>query len=67
METLSLGLLKKARKNKGISTKKAAEIIGKERSAINRLETGISDIKVSTLSKLLNAYGVTITDVFVKK
>ena len=51
METLSLGLLKKA----------------KERSAINRLETGISDIKVSTLSKLLNAYGVTITEVFVEK
>ena len=67
METLSLGLLKKARRGKGISTKKAAEIIGKERSAINRLETGISDIKVNTLSKLLNAYGVTITEVFVKK
>ena len=67
METLSLGLLKKARREKGISTKKAAEIIGKERSAINRLETGISDIKVNTLSKLLNAYGVTITEVFVKK
>lgn len=67
METLSLGLLKKARREKGISTKEAAEIIGKERSAINRLETGISDIKVNTLSKLLNAYGVTITEVFVKK
>ena len=67
METLSLALLKKAIRDKGMSTTEAAAVIGKEKSAINRLETGVCDIKVSTLSKLLDAYGVTITDVFVKK
>ena len=67
MEILSLGLLKKARRDKGMSTIDAAAVIGKEKSAINRLETGVCDIRVSTLSKLLDAYRVSVTDVFVKK
>ena len=66
MEKLSLGLLKQARRRKNISTNEAATLVGKDRSFIWRIENAITDIKVGTLTKLLNAYGVSVGDVFVR-
>ena len=67
METLSLGLLKKSRRDKKMSTTEAAAVIGKEKSAICRIEVGKNDIKVGTLTKLLDAYGVSVIDVFIRQ
>ena len=65
MEQLSLGLLKQARRKQNLSVDEAAALVGKERSFIWRIENAITDIKVSTLTKLLHAYGVSVVDVFV--
>ena len=66
MEQLSLGLLKQARRKLNISTDKAAALVDRDRSYIWRVENAITDIKVGTLLKLLNAYGASVVDVFVK-
>ena len=66
MEQLSLGLLKQARRKQNLSVDEAAALVGKERSFIWRIENAITDIKVSTLTKLLHAYGVSVVDVFVR-
>ena len=65
MEKLSLGLLKQARRKKNLSVDEAATFVGKDRSFIWRIENAITDIKVDTLTKLLDAYGVSVIDVFV--
>ena len=66
MEQLNLGLLKQARRRKNFSTDEAAALVNRDRNFIWRIENAITDIKVNTLSKLLNAYGVSIVDVFVR-
>lgn len=66
MEQLNLGLLKQARRRKNISTDEAAALVNRDRNFIWRVENAVTDIKVSTLTKLLNAYGVSVTDIFVR-
>ena len=67
MEVLSLGLLKQARKKSGLSIEHAANIVKRDKSYIWRIENGSTDIKLNSLLALLNAYGVSITDVFRKQ
>lgn len=67
MEKLSLGLLKQARRRAKVTVEEAAMTVGREsRSFIWRVESGITDIKVRDLLKLLNRYGKSVTDVFVR-
>lgn len=66
MEILSLGLLRKARKDAGISAEDAAAYVGRTRSFIWRVEAGLTDLKVDTLLRLLTYYGRSIFDVFVR-
>lgn len=66
MEKLSLGLLRNARRRRHITVEDAAATVGKERSFIWRIESGVTDIKVGTLLKLLDRYGKSVTDVFVR-
>lgn len=66
MEHLSLGLLKQARRKQHISTDEAASIVNRDKSFIWRVENGVTDIKVKTLTTLLNAYDVSVIDVFVR-
>ncbi len=67
MEELNLTLLRRARYKCHLTVDQAAKAIGKTRTAIWRYETGASDITVGTLSKLLDAYGASVVDVFVEK
>ena len=66
MEQLSVGLLKQVRRQKNISVDAAASFVQRDRSFIWRIENAVTDIKVGTLMKLLNAYGASVVDVFVK-
>ena len=66
MEILSLGLLRKARKDARISAEDAAAYVGRTRSFIWRVEAGLTDLKVDTLLRLLTYYGRSIFDVFVR-
>ena len=66
MEQLSLGLFKRARRRKNISTAEAAALVNRDKSFIWRVENGVTDIKVGTLLKLLTAYDSSVTDVFVR-
>lgn len=64
MIKLNLGLLKKARRNKKLTTQKVGELIGRDRTTIWRFETGKTDIPTKILCQLLNIYCVTPRDVF---
>lgn len=66
MEKLSLGLLRKLRRDKGLSSQQAAKLIGKDRSTLWRLENGLSPISVKNLLKLLAGYDASVVDVFVR-
>lgn len=66
MEKLSLGLLKKFRRDRNISADVAGAVVNRDRNFIWRVENGVTDLKVRTLTKLLNAYDISITDVFVR-
>ena len=66
MEQLSLGLFKRARRNKNLSTAEAAALVNRDKSFIWRVENGVTDLKVGTLLKLLTAYDSSVTDVFVR-
>ena len=67
MDQLNLGWLKRARYRKHMTTEQVAKAIGRTRTAIWRYETGITDMSVGTLCKLLDLYGVSVVDVFCKK
>lgn len=66
MEKLALGLLRKFRRDKNISADVAGAVVNRDRNFIWRIENAVTDIKVGTLMKLLNAYGASVVDVFVK-
>ena len=66
MEKLSLGLLKKFRRDKNISADVAGAVVNRDKNFIWRIENAVTDIKVGTLMNLLNAYGASVVDVFVK-
>ncbi len=64
MEFFNPARLRRARRQKRLSVQQAATIINKDRSAIWRYETGQTDIPVSVLLALLNAYKASVLDVF---
>lgn len=66
MEKLSLGLLKKFRRDRNISADVAGAVVNRDRNFIWRIENAVTDIKVGTLMKLLHVYGASVVDVFVK-
>lgn len=65
MQRLNLTWLKRARYRRRMTVEQAAEVIGKDRSAIWRYESGKTDIPVHVLCQLLDAYKTSVTEVFV--
>jgi transcriptional regulator with XRE-family HTH domain len=56
--------LRKLREDRKLSIRKLSEATGFSVSFLHRLETGKSSITVKNLIKLLNFYGVTLTEIF---
>ena len=52
--------IREARKKRGISAKRLAEMVGKLRETIIRLESGRHDVRINTLAKLADALGLEI-------
>lgn len=67
MTSLSLTLLRQARRARNFSTEQAGKLLGKDRTTIWRYETGQSDITVGMLCRMLDLYGITPHDVFVQE
>ncbi len=63
---LHLGLLKRARRCSKLSTQKVASILQRDRATVWRWETGKTDIPSNTLCRMLDLYGITPMDVFVR-
>lgn len=55
-------LLRDARKAAGMTQDEAAEWMGVERSQISNLETGEHEPRLSTLRKLSDTYGKTVSE-----
>lgn len=64
MTILNLTRLRRARRDRKLSTEKAGELLGKDRTTIWRYESGTSDISVRMLCKMLDLYQITPYDVF---
>ena len=67
MEQLNLSWLRQARRRRKMSLEKAASIVGKNRSTMFRYENGQTPLTIDNLLKILNAYGVSITEVIAVK
>lgn len=67
METLSLSLLRRARRKRHLTIKRVAEHVGKNKATVWRYEDGTTTMSVEMLFKLLHLYGVSITDVVIKE
>lgn len=65
MTKLNLGLLKKARKNRNLTTQEVGSILHRDKNTIWRWETK-GDFSIKTLCKLLDLYEITPMDVFVR-
>lgn len=66
MTKLNLGLLKKARRNQKLSTRKVGLTLQRDRTTVWRFETGKTDIPSKILCRMLDLYGITPMDVFVR-
>ena len=53
-------LLRKRRKELGITQKELAEQIGRERTYINRIEKGETDMQLSSFLRIADALGITM-------
>ena len=60
MNTLTL---KAARVNRGLSVKEVADSVGVTEDTIYRYEAGKSSPKISVVVKMVDLYGVTISDI----
>ena len=60
MNTLTL---KAARVNRGLSVKEVADSVGVTEDTIYRYESGKSSPKISVVVKMVDLYGVTISDI----
>lgn len=67
MKKLNLSWLRKARRDKHMTLMQAARSIGKDRSTIWRYESGEIPLTVDTLLRLLDVYGVSLSEVIEKK
>ncbi len=56
--------LKKLREAKGLKQEELAELVGLEYQTISRLETGYYFTSYNNLSKISNALGITLKDLF---
>ena len=63
MEKINLNWLRNARREKHLTLKSVAELIGKDRSTMWRYEAGEIPITVDVFFQLLQIYGISITDV----
>ncbi|TND09823.1 MAG: transcriptional regulator [Bacteroidetes bacterium] len=54
--------IKAIRAEKGVSQTELADLCGYERSTLNRLEAGGSNVTAKTLLKIAKALGVTVVD-----
>ena len=64
MNNINLGLLRAARRKKKMNMDQAGAIIGKDKSAIYRYESGITSPRVNDLLMLMDAYHVDFKDLF---
>lgn len=55
--------LRKWRERAGLSQRQLAELSGVHQGYISQLETDVYSPSVTTLSRLANAYGITVSDV----
>ncbi len=53
-------LIKEKRKEKHLTQQQLADQIGKERSYINRIEQGKTDMQISNFVQIINALGLTL-------
>lgn len=66
METLSISLLRQARRNRRLTLQKVANFIGITESTLWRYENGKIPITTERLFQLLKLYDCSITNVIVK-
>ena len=64
MEYFNPARLRRARRRQRLTTAQAGKIIGRDRSAIWRYESGLTDIPVSVMLKLVNAYKISVVELF---
>lgn len=67
METLSLSLLRRARRNRHLTIERVAELVGKNKATVWRYENGTTPMTVEMLFMLLAVYRISIKDVVVKE
>ncbi|MDM1496044.1 helix-turn-helix transcriptional regulator [Myroides odoratimimus] len=53
--------IKASRKEKGLTQTKLGELVGVQKAQISRIENNTSNVKITTLLKVLNALGVKLT------
>lgn len=63
MEEINLGLFRAARRNRHMDMKQASAVIGKDKNAIYRYESGITSPRLDDFLMLLEAYHVKVNDV----
>lgn len=66
METLSISLLRQARRKRRLTLRKAADAVGISNSTMWKYENGQLSLTVERLFKLLNLYRCSIVDVIVE-
>lgn len=66
METLSISLLRQARRKRRLTLRKAADSVGISNSTMWKYENGQLPLTVERLFKLLNLYRCSIVDVIVE-
>jgi len=66
METLSISLLRQARRNRRLTLQKVADYLGISESTMWRYENGKIPIMADRLFQLLQLYGCSVTDVVVE-
>lgn len=67
MKKLNLSWLRKARRDGHLTLMQAAHSIGKDRSTMWRYESGEIPLTIDTLLRLLDVYGVSLSDVIEKE
>lgn len=57
IKQLAAQLIKETRKAKGLTQKELGEILGLDKTTINKYESGTHNLTLETLSKLMDAMG----------
>ena len=67
MESINLNWLRRARRQRHLTVDRVAELVGRDRTTIWRLENGSTPLTVDMLFRLLDIYQLSILDVLVKE